>query len=232
MNRKVVKVANADRCVTSLPYVPNKVESTESPLLVRRARPQSTSLESDDECSLGASIASGIAWKEIAARVYRTLRTFGACEHFTDDVAQEVLLRLLRVAPRVAAVRDITSYIDRVVRNSLASYRARDRIRSRAMHLLNPDDLATFSCVARHGGDADIDPSARLTANTVAARLGRRAASVHAAWQECGTVKGAARVLNLEPRQIKRVLAKIACQLKIERIKARSAIESCPPRES
>lgn len=158
------------------------------------------------------------SWRTVVACVHRAVRQQCVEDDLCDDVAQETLLRLFRLVPDVAVIRDVSSYVDRVARNCLMSSLARDHRRSRRLRLLSPESLSTFGNTDPDCAQEHTDQPVMPTAESAAASLGQREIDVYSAWQQSGTVKGAARLLNLDPRQVKRSLTKIACRITLERV--------------
>ena len=181
----------------------------------------------------------GLCWSAVSAWVRSALAANKVAAGDRDEVGQEAMLRLLQAKAGGAHIRDLQAYVRRVAAAAHCECIARDRRRARTVQALHPHALCGLvdggQGAAWSAGEADGDAVSAADACSlpaVARTLGAQAQEVVAAWQACGTVKGAARQLRLDVRQVKRILRKVAGQLALRRIPARQADQSCPPRRS
>lgn len=187
---------------------------------------------------LDAPRDDAISWIAIVAWVRSALAAQRLAVGDIDEIAQETLLRLLQAVARGAEIRDLQGYVRRVAASARCEWLGRDRRHARAVQMHCPHALARlgFAAAAAPAGDGDGGASEAAvdapSLRAVAATLGPRALRVVAAWKSCGTVKGAARQLGLDARQVKRILSKVAGDIVLARHRAKQRDESCPPRRS
>jgi DNA-directed RNA polymerase specialized sigma24 family protein len=163
-------------------------------------------------CGPSGRLEGGLCWSAVSAWVRSALAANKVAAGDRDEVGQEVMLRLLQAKAGGAHIRDLQAYVRRVAAAAHCECIARDRRRARTVQVLHPHALCGlvdgWQGAAWSGAEADGDAVSAADACSlpaVARTLGAQAQEVVAAWQACGTVKGAARQLWLDVRQVKRI---------------------------